>query len=103
MGFGRPIKFNEADCKNIEKHHVTLNEFIDVLLITVSIIVVVPLTFKFPSIFPWFKVDWPDTFKDDDNLDEPETYKLLKSVLLFKLFIDDNVDVENVENVVVST
>ncbi len=22
MGFGRPIKFNEADCKNIEKHHV---------------------------------------------------------------------------------
>ena len=37
------------------------------------------------------------------NVDEPDINKLLKSVLLFKLFIDDNTDVENVENVVVST
>ena len=35
------------------------------------------------------------------NVDEPETYKLLKLILLFKSSIDNNVDV--VENVVVST
>jgi hypothetical protein len=64
---------------------------------------VVPLTFKLPSISTLFKVDCPETFKDDDNVHEPETYKLLKLVLLFKLSIDENVDVEYVENVVVST
>ncbi len=50
-----------------------------------------------------FNVDWPEIFKYDDNVDEPDIDKLLKSVLLFKLLIDNNVDVENVENVVVST
>ena len=38
---------------------LTLNEFIDVLLITVSIIVVVPLTIKLPIILTLFNVDWP--------------------------------------------
>jgi len=73
-----------------------------VLLITVSIIVVVPLTLKLPIIFILFKVDCPETFKDDNNVDEPETNRLLKFVLLkiavdvaFKLFIDN---VEFVDN-----
>ncbi len=51
-----------------------------VFLITVSINVVVPLTFKSPSIFTLFKVDRPETFKHDENVDEPETYKLLKLI-----------------------
>ena len=75
-----PVKFVNPD---------TFNELlIDVLLFNV----VEPETFK---------VDWPDTFNDDDNVDEPDINKLLKSVLLFKLLIDDNTDVVNVENVVV--
>ena len=49
---------------------LTLNEFMDVLLIIVSIIVVVPLTFKLPIIFTLFKVDNPETLKDDNNVDE---------------------------------
>jgi hypothetical protein len=31
----------------------------------------------------------PDTFNDDNNVDELETNKLVKFVLLFKLFIDN--------------
>ena len=46
-------------------------------------------------------MDWPDTFNDDNNVDELETIKLLKLVLLFKLFIDNIVDVENVDKLVV--
>ena len=49
---------------------LTLNEFMDVLLIIVSIIVVVPLTFKLPRIFTLLKVDNPETLKDDNNVDE---------------------------------
>jgi hypothetical protein len=41
--------------------------------------------------------------KDDSNVDAPVINKLLKLVLFFKLLIDNNADVENVENVVVST
>ena len=41
--------------------------------------------------------------KDDNNVDAPVINKLLKLVLLFKLLIDNNVDVEKVENVVVPT
>ncbi len=55
-------------------------------------------------------MDWPDTLKDDNNVDELGTNKLVKLVLLFKivvalykLSIYNAVDVENVENVVVST
>ena len=80
---------------------LTLNELNDVLLTTVSIIVVVPLTFKLPLILTLFKVDCPETFNDDNNVDELETIKLLKLVLLFKLFIDNIVDVENVDKLVV--
>ncbi len=71
-----------------------------------------------------FKVDCPDTFNDDNNVDALKTIKLEKLVLLsndvdveFKLFIDnnndvdvlfkslidDNVDVEKLENVVLWT
>ena len=89
---------------------LTLNELNDVLLTTVSIIVVVPATFKLPMILTWFKVDWPDTFNDDNNVDELDTNKLVKLVLLYKLvvvlyklLIDNAVDVVKVENVVVST
>ena len=46
-------------------------------------------------------MDWPETFNDDNNVDELETNKLEKLVLLFKLFIDDVVDVENVDKLVV--
>ena len=42
-------------------------------------------------------MDCPETFNDDNNVDELETIKLLKLVLLFKLFIDNIVDVENVD------
>ena len=80
---------------------LTLNELNVVLLTTVSIIVVVPPTFKLPFIFTVFKLDIPDTFNDDNNVDELETNKLEKLVLLFKLLIDDNVDVENVDKLVV--
>ena len=80
----------------------------DVFLITVSIIVVVPLTFKLPIILTLFNVDWPETFNDDNNVDELDTYKLLKFVLLnivvdveFKLLIDNVVDVESVDKFVV--
>ena len=45
----------------------------------------------------WFKLDCPDTLKDDNNVDDPVINKLLKLVLLFKLLIDNKVDVENVE------
>ncbi len=44
---------------------------------------------------------WPETFNDDNNVDALETNKLEKLVLLFKLLIDDNVDVENVDKLVV--
>jgi hypothetical protein len=72
------------------------------LLITVSIIVVVPPTFKLPLIFTVFKLDVPDTFNDDNNVDALERTKIEILVLscndvyvVFKLFIDDinNVDV----------
>ncbi len=79
------------------------NEFIDVLLITVSIIVGIPLKFKLPLTFTLFKVVCPETFNDDINVDASETTKLLKLVLSFKSLIDNNVDVENVEKVVIST
>ena len=82
---------------------LTLNELNVVLLTTVSIMVVLPLTFKLPIILTLFKVDCPDTFNDDINVDEPETIKLLKLVLLFKLFIDHNVDVEKFVKLVVLT
>ena len=89
---------------------LTLNEVNDVLLITVSIIVVVPATFKLPFTVKLFKLVGPDTLKDDNNVDAPETNKLVKLVLLFKfdidvllLFIYNCVDVEKFENVVVST
>ncbi len=72
-------------------------------MITVSIIVVVPLTFKLPITFKLFKVACPDTLKDDINVDSLETTKLLKLVLLFKSLIDVIADVEKVEKVVVST
>jgi hypothetical protein len=51
------------------------------LLITVSKIVVVPLTFKLPLIFTVFKLDVPDTINDDNNADALETTKLEKIVL----------------------
>jgi hypothetical protein len=35
----------------------------------------------------------PDTFNDDKNVDALETNKLEKLVLLFKLVIDQDVDV----------
>ena len=68
-----------------------------------SIIVVVSATFKFPLISTLFIFVCPDTLKDDYNVDAPVINKLLKLVLLNKLLIDNNVDVENVENVVVAT
>jgi hypothetical protein len=46
------------------------------LLITVSIIVVVPPTFKLPLIFTVFKLDVPDTCNDDENVDALETIKI---------------------------
>ena len=67
---------------------LTLNEVNDVLLITVSIIVVVPATFKLPLTLKLFKLVGPDTLKDDNIVDAPETNKLLKFVLLFKFDID---------------
>ena len=76
---------------------------IDVLLTTVSIIVVVLLTFKLSITFTLFKVVCPDTFNDDINVDESETDKLLKLVLWFKSLIDDDVDVENNEKKLIST
>ncbi len=43
----------------------------------------------------WFNVVFPETFNDNNNVDDPETYKLVKLVLLknsvdlaFKLLID---------------
>jgi hypothetical protein len=49
-----------------------------------------------------FNVVFPDTFNDDNNVDAPETYKLVKLVLLkisvdiaFKLLIDK---IEKVDN-----
>ncbi len=51
------------------------------MLITVSKIVVVPLTFKLPLIFTVFKLDVPDTINDDNNADALETTKLEKIVL----------------------
>ena len=74
-----------------------------VFLITVSIIVVVPLTFKLPITFKSFKVACPETFNDDINVDALETYKLLKLVLLVKSLNDVIADVVKVEKVVVST
>ena len=69
--------------------------------------VVVPATFKLLLILTLIKLDAPDRLKDDNNV---VANKLLKSVLLFKfvicvvwVLIDNNVDVENVVNVVVST
>ncbi len=53
-------------------YDIIVQKFKSMILITVSIIVVVPLTFKLPWIFTLFNVDWLDTFKDDDNVDEPE-------------------------------
>ncbi len=70
---------------------------------TVSIMVVVHNTFRLPLILTWFKLDVPDTFNDDKNVDALETNKLEKLVLLFKLSIDDNVDVVKFEKVVVLT
>ena len=34
-----------------------------------------------------FKLVGPDTLKDDNNVDEPETNKLVKLVLLFNLIL----------------
>ena len=55
-------------------------------------------------------MDCPDTLNDDNNVDELDTDKLVKLVLLYnvevvlnKLLIDNNVDVVKVEKVVVST
>ena len=45
------------------------------ILITVSIIVVVPATFKLPMMLTLLKLDGPDTFKDGNNVDAPETNK----------------------------
>ncbi len=54
--------------------------------------------------FTWLNVDCPETFKVNDNLDEPEHNKLLKLVLSFKLvvvlpklLIDNKVEVEKVD------
>ncbi len=58
--------------------------------------VVVPPTFKLP-------LDAPETFNEDKNVDALETEKLEKLVLLFKLLIDYDVDVEKVEKVLTST
>ena len=89
---------------------LTLNELNVVLLTTVSIIVVVPPTFQLPFIFTVFKLDIPDTFNDDNNVESPEINKLLKLVLLNIVFdvacrfdIDDVVDVEKFEKVVLAT
>jgi len=62
--------------------------------------VVVPPTFKLPLTNKLFKLVDPDTFNDDNNVDEPKTSILEKLVLLFKLLIDNNVGVEKLENVV---
>jgi hypothetical protein len=75
---------------------LTLNELNDVLLITVSIIVVVPPTVKLPLTNKLFKLVDPDTLNYDNNVDALETNKLEKLVFLL-------IFVENVENVVVST
>ncbi len=64
-----------------------LNEVNDVLLITVSIIVVVPATFKLPLILTSLKLDGPDTLKDDNNVVAPKTNKLLKSVYYLNLIL----------------
>ncbi len=53
----------------------------DVLLVTVSIIAVVTPTFNFPLMFRVFKLDVPDAFNDDYNVDALETTKLEKLVL----------------------
>ncbi len=81
----------------------------------------VPPTFKLPLIFRVFKLDIPDTFNDDNNVESPDINKLLKLVLLnidvdvnckfdvndkndldfdCKLFNDNDVDVEKLEKVV---
>ena len=80
---------------------LTLNELNVVLLTTVSIIVVVPPTFKLPFIFTVFKLDIPDTFNDDNNVESPDIIKLLKFVLINIVFnvacrfdINDNNDVD---------
>ncbi len=35
-----------------------------------------------------FKFFCPDTFNDDNNVDAPETYKLVKLVFLLKIDVD---------------
>ena len=52
------------------------------MLITVSIIVVVPPTVKLPLTNKLIKLVDPDTFNDDNNVDALETNKLEKLVLL---------------------
>ncbi len=79
---------------------LTLNEVNDVLLITASIIVVVPATFKLPMILTLLKLDGPDTLKDDNNVVPPETNKLVKLVLLL---IENIVDIVKIEKLVVFT
>ena len=66
---------------------LTLNELNVVFLTTVSIIVVVPPTFKLPLIFTVFKLDIPDTFNDDNNVVSPDIIKLLKLVLLYLVIL----------------
>ncbi len=56
--------------------------------------VVFPPTFKLPLTEKLLNLDAPDTFNDDKNVDALETNKLEKLVLLFKLFIDNKIDVE---------
>jgi hypothetical protein len=65
--------------------------------------VVVPNTFRLPLILTLFKLVDPDTFNDDKNVDALETNKLEKLVLLFKLVIFNNVDVEKFDKVFTST
>ena len=63
------------------------------LLITVSIIVVVPLTFKLLIIFTLFKTDCPETFNDDtnvvlfDNVVVPDTFNLSDIVKPFEFIM----------------
>ncbi len=45
-----------------------LDELNDVLLITVSIIVVVPPIFKLPLTNKSFQLDVPDTFNDENKI-----------------------------------
>jgi hypothetical protein len=85
---------------------LTLNELNDVLLTTVSIIDVVPPTFKFPLIFTVFKLDVPDTFNDDNNVvlfdsvESPDINKLLKLILLNIVFdVDCKFDINDINDV----